>query len=122
MTIYIKLKKSELIDARANVLNMRSSFSNIEKRKTKFKFLEKEKQELKKEVSDNFKYALDLIEKIEKNLPRAESSYIRQELTEKGISIKPILEIKTEKDYIQELRSLGNQLNASNTKRKSNKK
>jgi hypothetical protein len=122
MTIYIKLKKNELVDARTNVLNMRSSFSNIEKRKTKFKFLEKEKQELKKEVSDNFRYILDLIEKIEKNLPRAESPYVKQELTEKGITVKPILEIKTEKDYIKELKSLNTQLNFPHTNRKFNKK
>ncbi len=122
MTIYIKLKKNELVDARTNVLNMRSSFSNIEKRKTKFKFLEKEKQELKKEVSDNFRYILDLIEKIEKNLPRAESPYVKQELTEKGITVTPILEIKTEKDYIKELKSLNTQLNISHTNKKFNKK
>jgi len=116
MTIYINIRPSEISTTRKLTLTMQDSFSKLDKSKGKFKILEREKQERINDIRTNFNYVQELLEKIEMGLPRAESPYLHTKLTEKGLSIQPILEIKSEKDYLIDLKNISRELKGKRKK------
>ena len=110
MAVYIRLNNSEIQSSRKNILALQDSFSNLERSKSKFKILEKEKQERVNEVRNNLSAVDELMIRVEKELPKMENPYIKTELTAKGIEVSPILQLKTQKDYLNELREINKQL------------
>lgn len=116
MTIYVNIRPSEISATRKNTLIIQDSFSKLEKSKGKFKILEREKQERINDIKTNFVYIQELLEKIQKGLPRADSPYLQTRLTEKGMSIQPILEVKSENDYLSDLKNISRELKSKRKK------
>lgn len=110
MTIYVNVSPGEISTTRKLALSTQDSISRLEKTKSKFKILEREKQERINDIKTNFSYIHELLEKIERGLPKAESPYLHPTLTEKGLSIQPVFEVKSEKDYLYELKNISKNL------------
>lgn len=110
MTIYVNVRPSEIATTRKLALSTQDSMAKLDKSKSKFKILEREKQERIDDIRTNFTYVHELLQKIERGLPKAESPYLQPRLTEQGLSIQPILEMKSEKDYLSELKNISKEL------------
>ncbi len=110
MSIYIKINSSEIQNARKNTIALQNSFSKLEIMKSKYRILKREKNERIFGIKDNLEQIKILMEKIEKELPIIENPYVKTELTSKGISISPILELKKERDYLKEFREINKNL------------
>lgn len=110
MSIYIKLNNSEIQNSRKNSLALQDSFSRLETMKSKYRLLKREKNERISDIKDNLEQIKILMEKIEKELPIVENPYLKTELTPKGITVSPILGLKTERDYLKEFREINKKL------------
>lgn len=110
MAVYIKINPSEIQNTRKNVFALQDSFSSLEKAKSRYKILEKEKHERIGDIRENLNHINILMEKIERQIPRTENPYLKTELTAKGIEVSPILELKTKEDYLKEFREISKKL------------